>query len=21
MEEWLVKGQPACFWLSGFFFP
>lgn len=21
MEEWLVKGQPNCFWLSGFFFP
>jgi dynein heavy chain len=21
MEEWLKKGNPACFWLSGFFFP
>ena len=21
MEEWLMKGQPHCFWLSGFFFP
>lgn len=21
MEEWLTKGQPNCFWLSGFFFP
>ena len=21
MEEWLIKGQPNCFWLSGFFFP
>ena len=21
MEDWLKRGNPACFWLSGFFFP
>ncbi|OMJ74343.1 hypothetical protein SteCoe_26764 [Stentor coeruleus] len=21
MEEWLKKGNPSCYWLSGFFFP
>ena len=20
-NSWLVKGQPACFWLSGFYYP
>jgi dynein heavy chain, axonemal len=21
MEQWLMHGQPVCFWISGFFFP
>jgi hypothetical protein len=21
MADWLMQGQPNCFWLSGFFFP
>lgn len=21
MREWLTQGEPACFWISGFFFP